>query len=344
MIERPEVEFEAIKHEYSLDGRKLAGVSSVAKLGGAEKSFDIASKWGFRLGYEGAYKLAEEGDLRTLYSDEWALRKALSEEGLAPWSKRDRAAERGSWVHDVLEHLGQDGKVPSLDEFPPEVRAHVRSVLRWFLWLRPSFVAMEVQIASRTHGFAGRYDVRLKADARKLLECIDPLRDDWQAKRIRELAAVGKDALGLVDLKTSKSVYPETHFPQLEGYEGGGVEMGFPETDFRAVLNTNEDESFEPARDFAISWATYDDFLGLLAAFRAIRDMEDRDPDRKRRKLREETILANLPARSRDLVELRLPELDGMDSRSIGKVLGGLRKRELVEQVKGYVWQRVAGD
>lgn len=349
VIDRPEVVFEAIEHEYRLAGEKLAGVSSVAKIGGADDTWGIASAWGWRLGYEGARTTIREAPplLQTDVPENYKadpLRRAMQDAKRTPWDTRDKAAERGSWVHDVLEGLGQDGEVLTLDGFPPEVRGHVQSIYRWYVLMRPRFVALEVQVASRTHGFAGRYDVRALVEARRILPCIDPLRQDAQAVRVRELAAEGKDALGVIDLKTSKGIYPTTHFPQLEGYEGGGVEMGFPETDFRAVLNTNPEGTFDVATDFAVSWATYEDFLGLLAAFRAIKRLKGQDPEVIREKARDAVLLEHLPARSRELVELGLPELAGMDAKAVGRALGRLGKRGKCERDGKYVWSRVDAD
>jgi hypothetical protein len=351
VIDRPETSFDAIEHAYySETGERLLGVSTVAKVGGVDDTWGIASAWGFRIGYEGAHELLSPigggADGKAWPATKDDLRQMLKDAGLTPWATRDRAADRGSWVHDVLEELGQEGQVPDMRAFEAkhgaEAAGHARSVMAWFLAMRPQFVAMEVQVASRTHGFAGRYDVRAKVEARRVLQCIDPLRDDEPARRVRELAERGEWALGLIDLKTSKGIYPTTHFPQLEGYEGAGVEMGYPATDFRAVLNTWPTGEHESARDFAVSWSTYEDFLGYLGAMRSIRRLKAADPEVKREKLRDGAILANLPARSRDLAQLGLPELHGMDSRAIGMRLGTLRKRGLVEQpVKGGEWQAV---
>ena len=96
MIERPHVDFDAIAHKYTLEnGEPLAGVSSVAKIGGAEDTWGIASAWGFRIGYEGAWDVwcAEEGDPSV--GDKDALRQVLKEAGQTPWAKRDKAAVRG---------------------------------------------------------------------------------------------------------------------------------------------------------------------------------------------------------------------------------------------------------
>jgi hypothetical protein len=371
-IDRPDVDFDAIEHVYEMEGERVVGVSTAAKVGGIDSAWDIASAWGFRVGYEGVHTLAGQGWTpfeAKVWSDELKrpdtilvetqdqLRSALKFAKLTPWATRDKAAERGSWVHDGLEDLGQDGDVPDLDAFAKEHGAeaagHMRSVLRFYLYFRPSFVALEVQVASRTHRFAGRYDVRCLIDARRLLVCIDELRQDPQALRVRQLALVAEHrklplghpeacALCLLDLKTSKGVYPETHFPQLEGYEGAGVEMGFPATDARLVLNTWPTGEHEPGRDLCVSWATYEHFLAYLEAMRAIRRIKhELNPEKIRKRAREAALLALLPGRSRDLVGKE--GLDGMDSRSIGMALGGLRKKGRVEQDdRTKVWSLVA--
>ena len=349
IINRPEVDFDAVEHVYEIEGEPVLGVSTVAKVGGVDDAWNIASAWGFRIGYEGAWDLLQTSGDRGEHLNPWRdkddLRSDLKAKGLTPWTKRDKAADRGSWVHDGLEELGQDGAVPDMTAFArkhgDEAAGHMRSILAWFLHFRPRFVALEVQVASRTHRFAGRYDVRCLIDARRLLACIDPLRRDAQAERIRELAAEKANALCLLDLKTSKGVYPTTHFPQLEGYEGAGVEMGFPATDCRLVLNTWPTGEHDPSRDLCVSWSTYEHFLAYLGAMRAIRDIKGSDPEVIREKAREVVLLELLPARSRELVGSE--GLEGMDSRSIGGALGKLRKRGKVEQDdRTKVWSVVA--
>ena len=97
-IDRPEVVFEAIEHEYRLNGEKLAGVSSVAKIGGADDAWGIASAWGFRVGYEGALEAlpemigSEAAVMLPEHQDQ--LREELKRRNLTPWAKRDAAADR----------------------------------------------------------------------------------------------------------------------------------------------------------------------------------------------------------------------------------------------------------
>lgn len=368
VVDRPIVDFDAIEHAYKVEGVDVLGVSSVAKIGGADDAWGIASAWGFRVGYEGTWDLLDAllGDANPWPTKD-DLRAALKERKLTPWDTKDKAAERGSWVHDLLEDLGQSGDVPDMKAFAEkhgaEAAGHAKSVLRFFLHFRPSFVGMEVQVASREHGFAGRYDVRCLIDARRLVPCLDPVRRDYQAERIREIARVadelelpmsgfgdrfvrGACALCLLDLKTSKSIYPTSHFPQLEGYEGAGVEMGFPATDARVVLNTWPTGEHHPAwtlengeGDLRISWSTYEHFVTFLGALRSIKAIKADDPEELREAAIDEALLANLPGLSRDLAKLDDPALIGMDSRKIGMRLGQLRKKgKVVQDAKTKVW------
>lgn len=255
MIRRPPVEYNDKKHTYMLNGEKLAGVSSIAKIGDLDV-WGVASAWAFRIGYEGAFDVVanESGCIQLLHGqtidtkDE--LRELLKAKKLTPWSKTKKAQQRGTAIHDALEALAQKGEVPSLEDFPAAEHGYVQALCRWYLDYQPEFVATEVQVVSEKHKFAGRYDLRCKL--------VDP----------RENLA---DKLCLIDLKTSKRVYPTTHFPQLAGYELASREMGFPSTDAQYVLNVREDGSYDLVR----SKATTEDFLAYLAAFRAIQRIKD---------------------------------------------------------------------
>lgn len=333
VVTRPATEYDDPSHTYTLDGEELLGVSTVAKIGGAEETWGIASAWGFRIGYEGAYDCIEgigPAEEQVFIRDKEHLREELKRRGLTPWSVRDKAADRGSWVHDILERLGQEGEVVTagfLDSFSEEYRGHVRAVLAWFLDYRPVFVATEVQVTSAEHGFAGRYDIRCLISEERLLERLGELTIEYRD--------VG-DILCLVDLKTSKDVYPTTHFPQLAGYELASVEMGFPPTQAQFVLQTNSDGTYQ----FKQSWSEPEDFLAYLGALKAIRRIEANDPLVKLRVAREEAILVNLPGRSAAMAA-RVPELAGMDGKGVGILMSGLRKRGLVEQRSDKTWELV---
>lgn len=340
VVTRPETSFDGASHTYGIEGwadEDVVGISSAAKIGQALEAFDIGSRWGFRLGYEGALDVLVVDDGRDIGEMTHAeLRERLTAEGLTPWSKRDKAAERGNWVHDVLEHLAQDNIVPLMTRFEGEVLGHVKSVLGWYVQYRPSFVATEVQVASTTYGFAGRYDMRCRIKARKLVHLFDG-HETPMAERVRLMCTNDLDVLCLVDLKTSKGIFPTTHFPQLALYELAGVEMGFPVTDCQLVLNSKPDGS--PAV-LGASWVEPRDVVVFVEAYRTIKRITAADPEEKLKAMRREDILLELadgPAYARELVA-RVPSLQALDSRAVGRILGGMRKRGLVVQDERKRW------
>jgi hypothetical protein len=298
-IDRPEVVCDD-EHRYTLDGERVVGVSTVAKV--VQNPAPLIA-WAFKLGREG-------------------------EPHQTPWNTRQQAADRGNAVHDALERLAQDDRVPNPADYPPEERGHVESLLRWYLWARPEFEAVEVVVGSRKHRFAGRYDIRCRIPWAKLGVPVGGVGPQTVGM---EPLGPGARALVMVDLKTSKGVYPDSHFPQLAGYEIASVEMGFAPTDAQYVLRTSPDGAFklEPddaARDlgqFVRSWATPDTFLAYLDVYRAVEALKADDPReaarearRREREVRaqanadlEGAILAVLPATSREVAEaLDIPQ------------------------------------
>jgi hypothetical protein len=278
-ITRPETGFDGASHTYSMKKwEEVLGVSTVAKVG-EDEAFGIASAWGFRVGYEGVHDLLKPG----MTKDE--LRDRLKKRGLTPWSSKKKAADRGTWVHDVLEALATDGTLPDLSKAPEERKGHAQGVLKWFVDYRPEFVATEVQVSSEQHGFAGRYDIRCLIEGTRI-GTKQPDNPKWcvgcsaDPDNMVDQPCCGcneTQSLCLIDLKTSKGVYPTSHFPQLAGYELASVEMGFPQTAAQFVLNTHPDGTY----DFVRSLATGEDFLAYLAAARAIRGIKTRVKESK---------------------------------------------------------------
>lgn len=262
IVVRPGVEYDDAKHTYTFNGEKLMGVSTVAKVG-EDEAFGIASAWGFRIGYEGAVAVINDVGPSKALTDPAVMRDELKRRGLTPWSKRDKAAERGTWAHDILEFLAQNGGVPPAALLGGKNGGYVKGILQWYLDYRPEFVATEVQVASTKYLYAGRYDIRC--------ELHNPDGAPWEWSDVYP-------PLCLVDLKTSKGIYPTTHFPQLAGYELASVEMGFPKTDAQFVLNVKEDGTYE----FKRSNATEDHFLSYLHAARSIKDIHEKNPQTRK--------------------------------------------------------------
>lgn len=323
-INRPATEFEPVEHKYTLNGTTLLGMSTVAKIGGAEETWGIASAWGYRIGREGALEVMNDwGEPGREVSNE-ELYRELKSRGLTPWGQRDKAASRGTWVHDVFEALAQEKAMPDLSGIDDEHRGHAQALLKWFVDYRPIFTATEVQVTSERLGVAGRYDIEALLGAEQLVPLFED-HESVQAERVRAEADMKGSALCLIDLKTSKGVYPTTHFPQLSGYELARVEMGFPPTDAQFILNTHPDGTY----DFVPSWSTPEDFEGYAAALRSIRRVEAGDPEERRRGRREDEVTAQLPARMKDVT------IQGGDARMVKGLMYSMKKQGKLACAKG---------
>ncbi len=135
----------------------------------------------------------------------------------APWDKRDAAGDLGTAVHDAIE-------AAVLGQTPPEYAADVAArMAHWDRFLadyRPTFLASEAAVFSRKHRYAGTLD---------------------------GIAKIGDETL-LIDVKTSKDVYPE-YALQLAAYRHAeflglpdGTEAEIPATDGAAVLHITPDD------------------------------------------------------------------------------------------------------
>jgi hypothetical protein len=260
MIRRPDLIYNDAKHEYRLNGERLLGVSTVAKIGDTDV-WGVASAWAFRIGYEGAFELYDA----TTKEDDWYatkddLREALKQAKKTPWHKSGDAKDRGNAIHEALEFLAQENKVPVLEDYPQSQRGYIKGLCSWYIDYRPEFVATEVQVVSERHLFAGRYDMRCKCHIARRCDDVHAMPRQWQ----------DTTELWLVDLKTGKYIYPTSQFPQLAGYELASVEMGYPATDGQYILNVHDDGTY----DFERSVATAEHFLSYLSAQRAILDLE----------------------------------------------------------------------
>jgi hypothetical protein len=231
------------------------------------------SWWGQEVGVEGVLNLLEAGLLiwdtyrgPVLNTSEGY--QAATVDGVVDLLKKQKltinhtlgkAAKRGTAVHDALEIWAKTRQLPDPAMFPIEERGYVsglQSFLDDIYTAEP--VASEVMVGSLEHGFAGRYDIRFKTTKEHAVVVHrTPVRGPQYAK-----LAPG---LYLGDLKTSKDVYPKSHWRQLEAYEGASVECGYEPTDGRGVLLVSADGTYR----FVRSKATYQDFLVVLDVYRS---------------------------------------------------------------------------
>ena len=174
---------------------------------------------------------------------------------------KNKAGDRGTSVHNFLEAWGALGTMPDVDSVPWEDKGYVTG-LKHFLQDAVGLVgeAMEVTVASVKHGYAGRFDLLAKTtqDMRVVTKIYPKNAPKWT------IVPAGKRLL--IDLKTSKDIYPN-HLLQLEAYEGGLVECGYGATDARAVLHVCADGRYE----FRQAKGQLKDYVAVLRADAALK-------------------------------------------------------------------------
>jgi len=174
----------------------------------------------------------------TIPGDADKLEAALKRDKQTPNHFRNKAAKRGTAVHDAAELWAVEGEVPNPNEFPEEERGYVQALATWIVEQQPEFVDSEIPVGSAEHGFIGKYDFRAKVG--------------------------GKLVLG--DYKTSKGIYVE-HFLQLSAYELASIECGLGASEGQMVVRLGADGSYEQATgQFDPAW-----FLAIKGAWDAHR-------------------------------------------------------------------------
>lgn len=133
----------------------------------------------------------------------------------APWTARDKAADRGTLVHALAEAVSLD-QTPTV---PEELKGYLSAWAEWVHDFKVTFEAAEMTVYERSRGYAGTLD-----------------------------AIVTTPALGsiLVDYKTGRDVYPETAL-QLTAYRYAefvglpdGTEAEVPEVEGTYVLHLGD--------------------------------------------------------------------------------------------------------
>lgn len=200
--------------------------------------------WGMMVGCDGCASLLREGylsDADPVTGPE--LVAMLTEHKMTVNHTLRNAGERGMAIHKMLEDYGDTGHIPDISVVEPAYQGYARGLVKWLADNRPEFLKQETMTASLVHGYAGTYDARaIMHDGKH------------------------KGQLALIDLKTSKQVYKDQHFPQVEAYEQAEVELGESPTDVRLVVQLGSEGKVRMAQ------STYDfsDFEVLLNHYKAI--------------------------------------------------------------------------
>jgi len=206
--------------------------------------------WAFNLGINGMQDLAKKG--HSLSDLELAQLQALLKDfGWSPHITRDKAADRGTRAHKIAEKLGRGLSLETAqalaEALPEDERGYGRAACRYFEEVKPVVLATEKLLYSLENRYCGTTDsIELEQLPVGEIECI-------------------------VDYKTSKNVY-DSHGVQLAAYELARAEMT-GDGSFRS----NKVVLFRPDGTFKQVYTDVDPsaFLGLLAAFRALKQKEE---------------------------------------------------------------------
>lgn len=136
-------------HGYKIDGQSVPGVTTLLGKGLPKPALPY---WAARTVAEfvADAEPANLDYLRSLGRD--GMVKALKE---VPWTARDRAAVRGTEVHQIAERLIKGERV----DVPDHLAGHVESCVKFLDEWRPVPVLTETTVGSRRWGYAGTLDV-----------------------------------------------------------------------------------------------------------------------------------------------------------------------------------------
>lgn len=162
--------------------------------------------WYYTHGIRGVSELAALYGNRLPASDEAGLRTLLKEHGLSPYSKKGKAAKKGTSIHDQFEKAVTGAATPThagIVAFLDETGIKPADVL-----------AVEQPLVSFRHRYAGTLDLVFRNPS--------------------------DGAVILCDLKTGSGVH-WTHFVQQAAYKEAWEEHGNPKVDTLAVLHIPAD-------------------------------------------------------------------------------------------------------
>lgn len=245
--------------------------------------------WGMKVGIEGVITLFNQGQMGGAVHDdqivmatwpEWGTPEVagldntvelLKRHGLTTNQVVKLAGDRGQSAHDALEAWAKHGTLPDPDIFVEDEQPYVRGLREFLIAVDAEPVDSEVMVASVEHGYAGRYDLRIRVPKTTTVAFH---RTPKKGPQYAEL----QPGEYLVDLKTSKDVYPE-QCEQLEAYEHASVECGYEPTAARGVIKVGPFED-KPEGSYKLvrSWATFADFEATLNKYRMAQAMHDRAP------------------------------------------------------------------
>lgn len=165
-------------HRYAIDGVEVPGVTTVLK-----KALPKPALVGWAAKSVAEYVADNLAEVAAMTGSRWDIVNELKG---TPYRQRDAAANRGTEVHGLAEELVHGREV----EVPEQLAGYVDSYVRFLDEWKPKPVLVEAVVGSRKWQYCGKFDL---------------------------LADLPSGERALIDLKTSRGVYPEVAL-QLAGY------------------------------------------------------------------------------------------------------------------------------
>lgn len=227
----------APKRLYRVNGVEVPSCTTPLELVGA---FGAGAWWGQGIGIEGALTWVDVVGLESpevLRGDVQKLREVVLEwmkkEGLTVHATRDKAAERGTNVHDALEAWASSRKTPRLADFPETESTYIEGLSDFLYDFRHSKspAMSEVMVGSEAYGYAGRFDLILEIEEKVEYNARCYPKKNPTRKTL-------KPGRYLIDMKTSNKIQPK-FFWQVAGYEWALGESYGMSVDGRGVLRVD---------------------------------------------------------------------------------------------------------
>lgn len=228
--------FNEKSHRYTLDGKHVPSVTAIIDAGIPKPAL---KRWGERVVAETAVDKLDE--LARLHAT-MGRQPTVDALAAAPYEQMKTAQVRGTAIHQIAEHVAHgDATV-----VPAELVDYVNGYVRFLEAFDVNALATEARIANRRHWYAGTFD----------------------------LLAEIRGTVWMLDVKTSKNVYPETAL-QCAAYSAAelciwqGSMVGFPRVDRIGVVHVTE--SGTSLYDLGLIGPALDEFLSCLNTYNGTR-------------------------------------------------------------------------
>lgn len=227
-------------HRYRLDGKPVPSVTGIIGKGLPKPAL---SYWAAR--EVATYAANNLAAVEQMVAD-MGVNSAIAALKGVPWNQRDKAAVRGTDVHEYAERIAKGETV----DVPAELAGYVQGAVAFLDEHDVEPVVTEVRGANRKRHYAGTCDMVARIDG-----------DTW-----------------LLDWKTSKGVYGD-YALQLAAYaffefymNENGVETPFPSVDRIGVVHLRED-GYQLV-EFPDLQRAYDAFLAVKAVADMVPEIE----------------------------------------------------------------------